>query len=141
MRNVTGREDLITCGQMNEFAWQTDRCKSRRMAFKVLLQRQGGPFVVLLKLSLCLLFKKNYHNGLLLLKTRLPVLSIMQLTCVGTSMIRLHSIKSSLRSLYLLSTLYVTHVINYSRPSTAFPYCKQWKGGWGLGRRLGGNFV
>ena len=68
MRNVTGREDLITCGQTNEFAWQTDRCKSHRMAFKVLLQRQGGPFVVLLKLSLCLLFKKNYHNGLLLLK-------------------------------------------------------------------------
>ena len=38
--------------------------------------------------------------------------------------------------LYLLSTLYVTHVIKYSRPSTAFPYCKRRKAGRGLGTRL-----
>ena len=36
----------------------------------------------------------------------------------------------------LLSTLYVTHVINYSRPSPAFLFCKRWKAGWGLGTRL-----
>ena len=31
---------------------------------------------------------------------------------------------------------YVTHVMNYSRPSTAFPYCKRRKAGRGLGTRL-----
>ena len=40
--------------------------------------------------------------------------------CVGTSAIRLRSIKSSLPSV----CLYVTHVTKYSRPSPAFPYCK-----------------
>ena len=36
--------------------------------------------------------------------------------------------------------LYVTHVINYSRPSTAFPYCKRWKAGRGLGTRLSTDY-
>ena len=51
---------------------------------------------------------------------------------MGTSTIRLRSIKSSLPSLYH----YVTHVIKYSRPSTAFPYFKRRKAGRGLGTRL-----
>ena len=50
--------------------------------------------------------------------------------CVGISTICVHSINS------FLSTLYITHVINYSRPSTTFPYCKRRKAGWGLGTRL-----
>ena len=43
---------------------------------------------------------------------------------------------TQLSPLYLLSTLYVTHVIKYSRPSTTFPYCKRWKAGRGLGTRV-----
>ena len=43
---------------------------------------------------------------------------------------------TQLSPLYLLSTLYITHVIKYSRPSTTFPYCKWRKAGWGLGTRL-----
>ena len=39
---------------------------------------------------------------------------------------------AQLSPFYLLSTLHVTHVINYSRPSPAFPYCKRWKAGRGL---------
>ena len=52
--------------------------------------------------------------------------------CVGMSTIHLQ-----LSPLYLLSTLYVTHVMNYSRPSTAFPYSKQHKAWRGLGTWLG----
>ena len=54
-------------------------------------------------------------------------------TSVGASTISLCSTKSSLSSLYL----YVTHMMNYSRPSTAFLYYKQWKARRGLGMRLG----
>ena len=46
---------------------------------------------------------------------------------------------SQLSPLYLLSTLYVTHAIKYSRPPTAFPYFKRRKAGWGLGTRLALN--
>ena len=72
-----------------------------------------------------------------LTKTRLPVcvLSIINrwaITCMGTSTIRLHSIKSSLPSLYSL---------RHSRDKlfqalSAFLYCKRWKAGLGLGTRL-----
>ena len=34
---------------------------------------------------------------------------------------------------------YATHVINHFRPSVAFPYCKWWKPGWGLGMWLPNN--
>ena len=52
-----------------------------------------------------------------------------QLTCTvdyATTSIWAHqrSTYAQLSPLYLLSTLYVTHMINHSRPSTAFPYCK-----------------
>ena len=43
---------------------------------------------------------------------------------------------AQLSPFYLLSTLHITDVINYSRPSPAFPYCKRWKAGRGLGMRL-----
>ena len=52
--------------------------------------------------------------------------------CVGTSMIHLHSIKSSLPSTSLT-------LIHYSRPSTTFPYCKRWKAGRGLGTDKAGT--
>jgi len=65
-------------------------------------------------------------------KARLRVLSIMQLrACVHR-----RSSYAQLSPLYLLSTLYITHVIKYPRPSTAFLYCKRRKAGWGLGTRL-----
>ena len=65
-------------------------------------------------------------------KARLGVLSITQLRAWA----RRRSAYAQLSPLYLLSTLYVTHVIKYSRPSTAFPYFKRRKAGRGLGTRL-----
>ena len=41
------------------------------------------------------------------------------ITCMDTSTIRPYT---QLSPLYLLSTLYVAHMINYSRPSTAFSH-------------------
>ena len=58
--------------------------------------------------------------------------SIMELRVLA----HLQSTYTQLSPLYLLSTLYITHVINYSRPSTAFPHYKWWKAGRGLGTRL-----
>ena len=53
-----------------------------------------------------------------------------------TSTMCLRSIKPSLPFLYpLCLSYYVSHVINYSRPSTAFPYCKRQKTGQGLKTR------
>jgi len=40
---------------------------------------------------------------------------------------------AQLSPLYLL---YITHMIIYSRSSTAFLYCKQWKAEQGMGTRL-----
>ena len=69
-------------------------------------------------------------------KTCLRVLSIIDwstITCVGMSMIRLRSIKSSLPfSLPLCPSR-----DNYLRPSPAFLYCKRRKARQGLGMRLG----
>ena len=65
-------------------------------------------------------------------KTRLRVLSITQLRAWAHR----ESAYAQLSPLYLLSTLYVTHVIKYSRPSTTFPYFKRRKAGRGLGTRL-----
>ena len=58
------------------------------------------------------------------------VFSYQSTTCVGASMISLHSIKSSLPF-----SLPLCHVINYSRPSTAFLYSKRWNlgGAWEQG--------
>ena len=65
-------------------------------------------------------------------KARLYVLSITQLRAWAHR----RSAYTQLSPLYLLSTLYVTHVIKYFKPSTAFPYCKRRKAGRGLGMRL-----
>ena len=53
----------------------------------------------------------------------------------------LQSANAHLSPLYLLSTLYIIHLRNYSRPSTAFPYCKRQKAGRGLGTRLMISYV
>ena len=55
--------------------------------------------------------------------------------CVGTST----STYAQLSPLYLLSILYVTHVMNFPRPSTAFPYCKRRKAAQGLGTKISGQ--
>ena len=36
---------------------------------------------------------------------------------------------TQLSPLYLIPTLYIIHMTNYSTPPTAFPYCKWWKAG------------
>ena len=155
MRNVTGRENLITCGRTNELAhtvrteyscdsfmadrmgldgtmlhylavrkamvsvhkpvhskitltysltWQAGRCVSRRMAFKALLNAKARPFPSLCSSFLCAYCSKK-------LPERAPTTKQLYVychryytvdyrstctTCVGTSTIRLRSIKSSL---------------------------------------------
>ena len=173
VRNVIGRENLITCGRTNELShavrteyscdsfmadrmgldgtmlhyltvwkamvsvhkpvhskitltysltWQADRYTSRRMAFKVLLNTKARPFPSLCSSFLCTYCSKKNppewasHKK----KTATCTVDCQSTTCVGTSTIHLHSIKSSLP----FSLLYVTHVINYFRPSPAFPYWK-----------------
>ena len=78
-------------------------------------------FLFFTPVFLCLLFEKTARTEIT--------------TRVGTSMIYLCSNKSSLLS----STLYVTHVINYSRPSPSFPNCNDRKlgGTWEQGYRSG----
>ena len=66
-------------------------------------------------------------------KTQLRVLSIIDQLRAWAHR---RSAYAQLRPLYPSLYPYVTHVINYSRPSTAFPYCKRRKAGWGLGTRL-----
>ena len=62
-------------------------------------------------------------------KTRLRVLSInLQLRAWAHR----RSAYAQLSPLYPSLYPYVTHVINYTRPSTAFPYCKRRKAGRGL---------
>ena len=188
MRNVIGRENLITCGRTNELAhavrteyssdsfmadrmgldgtmlhylavreamvsvhkpvhskitltysltWQADRCTSRRVAFKALLNAKARPFPSLRSSFLCAYCSKKLPERAPTKKKQLYTCTVdyRSTTCVGTSTIRLRSIKSSLP----FSLPYVTHVINYSRPSPAFPYWKRRKAGRGLGTRLGVN--
>ena len=65
-------------------------------------------------------------------KARLCVLSIMSLWAWA----RQRSAYAQLSPLYLLSTLYVTHMRKDTRPSPAFPYYKRQNAGRGLGTRL-----
>ena len=83
MRNVTGRENLITCGQTNELA-----CPP--------LYGQN----ILVK-ALCQQNRTRWHW------VKLPSSTEKYGECTQLCAI-------------LLSTLHVTHVKNYSRPSTAF---------------------
>ena len=150
MRNVIGRENLITCGRTNELAhavrteyscdsfmanrmkldgttlhylavrkatvsvhkpvhskitltysltWQpADRCTSRRMTFKALLNAKARPFPSLCSSFLCAYCSKKLPERAPTKKKQLRVLSIVDqlYTCVGTSTTRLRSIKSSL---------------------------------------------
>ena len=63
---------------LNYSTWQADRCTSRRIAFKALLNAKARPFPILLK-------------------KQLPgTVDYRSTTCIGMSTIRLRSIKSSL---------------------------------------------
>ena len=80
-----------------------------------------------------LLFEKNELPEQAPTKTQLRVLSIdLQLRAWAHR----QSAYAQLSPLYPSLYLYVTHVINYPRPSTAFPYCKWRKAGRRLGMRL-----
>ena len=119
------RETLIVCGGSKRF----QREKGVRAAGNLLHvsccggEGRGG----------------EYHKHWALNASTLLLKDMATYTCIvnyamcrGTSMICLRP----LSPFYLLSTLYVTHMIKYSRPSTAFLYCKWWKAGRGLGTRL-----
>ena len=107
--------------------WQADRCTSWRMAFK------ARPFPSLCSSFLCAYCSKKLPEQAPTKKAATCTVDSLSTTCVGTLTIRLCSIKSSLT----FSLPYVTHVINYSRPSPAFLYWKRRKAGRGLGTRLG----
>lgn len=103
------------CAQTQTFklmplTWQTDCCTSRRMAFKVLLKPMWSFAEAFSVLIAWLLLLKN-----------MATYTVNYTTCVGTSMICLCSISTL--------TLCVIHTINYSRPSTVFPYYNRWKVG------------
>ena len=144
MRNVIGRENLITCGRTNELThavlteyscdslmadrmgldgtmlhylavrkamvsvhkpvhskitltysltWQADHCTSRRMAFN---SPRCSPFLAFAQAFSALVVRKNCQNGLLLENSYVySTVDYQSTTCVGTSTIRLRSIKSS----------------------------------------------
>ena len=124
VRNVIGREDLITCGRTNELAhavrtecscdsfmadrmgldgtmlhylairkamvsvhkpvhskitltysltWQADRCISRRMTFKALLNAKARPFPSLCSSFLCAYSKKTARTGSYYVYCRLSI--------------------------------------------------------------------
>ena len=183
MRNVIGRENLITCGRTNELAhavrteyscdsfmadrmgldgtmlhylavrkatvsvhkpvhskitltysltWQADRCTSQRMAFKALLNAKARPFPSLCSSFLCAYCSKKLPERAPT-KKQLRVLSIVDQLRAWAHR---RSAYAQLSPLYPSLYPYVTHVINYSRPSPAFPYWKRRKAGRGLGTRL-----
>ena len=96
--------------------WQTDCCTPRRMAFKALLNAKAAC-----SSFLCTCCLNNCQNGLLL-KHSYCTVDYRSTMCVGTSMIRRRSIKSSLpfslplhpsrdklfQALYLFSVLQAT---------------------------------
>ena len=177
MRNVIGRENLITCGRTNELAhavrtecscdsfmadrmgldgtilhvhylavrkamasvnkpvhskitltysltWQADRCT---LPGEWLSRR--GPFLAFAQVFSVLIVRQNG----LLLKNSLRVLSIIDQLRAWAHR---RSAYAQLSPLYPSVYPYVTHVINYSRPSPAFLYWKRRKAGRGLGTRL-----
>ena len=66
-------------------------------------------------------------------KTQLCLLSIIDQLRVWAHQ---RSAYPQLSPLYPSLYPYVTHMINYTRPSPTFPYCKRRKAGRGLGTRL-----
>ena len=172
MRNVIGRENLITCGRTHELAhaeraeyscdsfmadrmglygtmlhylavqkamvsvhkpvhskitltysltWQADRCTSRRMAFKALLNAKAWPFPSLCSSFLCAYCSKKLPERAPTKKKLRVLLIIDQLRAWAHRRSAYAQLSPLYRSLYP----YVTHVINYSRPSPAFPYGRQ----------------
>ena len=95
-----------------------------------IIKCQGSPFLSFAQAFSVLIVRIDCQNGSH--KARLRKLSITQLWAWPHR----RSAYAQLSPLYLLSTLYVTHMIKYSRPSTAFLYCKRRKAGRGLGTRL-----
>ena len=75
--------------------WQTDRCTSRRMAFKALLNAKARPFPSLCSSFLCAYCSKKLPERAPT-KTATCTVDYRSTTCVGTSTICLRSIKSSL---------------------------------------------
>ena len=106
--------------------WQTDHCSPWRLTLKTLLNAKTP------RPALAYALLKAYCSK------KLPKRTNTQLRVVLITD-QLHA-WAPRRSTYaqLSSSLYpyVTHVIYYTRPSPAFPYCKRWKAGWGLGTRL-----
>ena len=79
---------------------------------------QGGPFLSFAQAFSALIVRINCQNGVTCsIKARLRVQSITQLRAWAHR----RSAYAQLSPLYLLSTLYITHVIKYTRPSWAGP--------------------
>ena len=183
MRNVIGREHLITCGRTNELAHAV-RTEYSCDSFMVDRIRLDGTMLHYLAVRKAMVsVHKPVHSKVTLANgkpTRLPgkltaVLpgewlsrryqtprrglrsSFLCAYCSKKLQERAHT-KKHLRVLSIIDQLrawahrrsayaqlsplypslypYVTHVINYSRPSPAFPYWKRRKAGRGLGTRL-----
>ena len=112
--------------------WQADRCTSRRMAFKALFNAKARPFPSLCSSFLCAYCSKKLPERAPT-KKQLCVLSIIDQLRAWAHR---RSAYAQLSPLYPSLYPYVTHVINYSRPSLAFPYWKRRIAGRGLGMRL-----
>ena len=98
--------------------WLIDYC-TWRMAFK-------APRHLFFRLCwnlLCAYCSKKYQNRLLSKHSY-----VYSRLCMGTLMITY----AQLSPLYLLSTFYIAHMIDYFRPSTTFPYWKWQKAGQGM---------
>ena len=113
--------------------WQADRCTSRRIAFKALLNAKARPFPSLCSSFLCAYSKKLPERAPTEKQLHVRVLSIIDQLRAWAHR---RSAYAQLSPLYPSLYPYVTHVINYSRPSPAFPYWKRRKAGRGLGTRL-----
>ena len=103
----------------------------------MLLNAKVAPFLGFTQVFSALIVRENCQKQAPT-KTQLCVYTVdyWSNTCVGTSTIHLCSIQSSLPFSLLLRHSYVTHVIDYTRSSPAFPYCKRWKAERGLETRL-----
>ena len=100
------------------------------MAFKALLNAKARPFPSLCSNFICVYCSTERAPT----KKQLRVLSIINQLRAWAHR---RSAYAQLSPLYPSLYPYVTHVINYSRPSPAFPYWKRRKAGRGLGTRLG----
>ena len=102
---------MLTCS----LAWQTEHCTPWRKC-------QGFLFPGFVQTSSMHLLFDELPNWLV--------------DCTTTCMAHWRSDYAQLTPLYLLSTLSITYVLNYSRHSPTFPYGKHQKDGRGLGTSL-----